>query len=179
MENAWLEIGQVVTVDAARRSVRVKPAAGCLHEFESKDRFWLCAGSGAPICARIAGMHMMRGLVRVAFTPGLSRDMVEKLGHARVMIPKTLRASRPDGLPGLSEMTGLRIVLATGELLGDIIEVIETPAGGAVRLKMPDGRTAALPFTDAVFTGVDRDRGLVHVADPGPFLVIDDVSPDA
>lgn len=176
---SWLEIGQVVAVDAARRSVRVKPAVGCLSEFESRDRLWLRSGPETPLCARIAGMRKVRSVIQIEFTPGISRDVVETFGRARVMIPETHRTPKPDGLPALSEMMGLCAVQSDGTTLGVIIEVIETPAGGAVRLRMPDGRVAALPFLDIVFTGVDRSRRIVEVTDPDRFLVLDDACPDA
>lgn len=174
----WLEIGRVAAADAARRSVRVRPAPGCRPDFDGRDRFWLRMEDEAPLSVRIAGLTESHGLIRLEFTPGVSRDMVEKLGRARVLIPAESRAPRPDGLPTLQEVVGMRVVVSGGAPLGEIVEVIETPAGGAVRLRLSDGRSAALPFVKAVFAEVDRVSGVATVTDPEPFLVLDDDGPD-
>lgn len=174
---AWLEIGRVAAVDAARRSVRVRPVPGCRPDFEDRDRFWLRLEREAPFPARISGMSEAHGLVKLQFTPGISRDMVGRFGRARVLIPADSRAPRPEGLPALMEVMGMRVVVSGGMPLGEIVEVIETPAGGAVRLRLPDGRSAALPFIKAVFAEVDRVSGVATVNDPEPFLVLDDDGP--
>ena len=176
-EAVWLEIGRVTAVDAARRSVRVRPAPGCRADFEDRDRFWLCLEHEAPLLVRVTGVSEAHGLVKLEFTPGISRDMVGKLGRARVLIPADSRAPRPDGLPALREVMGMRVVVSGGLPLGEIVEVIETPAGGAVRLRLPDGRSAALPFVEAVFAEIDRMSGVATVNDPEPFLVLDDDAP--
>lgn len=175
----WLEIGRVAVVDAARRVVRVKPVAGCRQDFEGRDRFWLRMEQEDPFSVRVVSTKESRGLVRMEFTPGISRDMVGKLERARVLIPAESRAPQTGGMPGLAEVAGMRVVVSGGAPLGEIVEVIETPAGGAVRLRLPDGRSAALPFIEAVFDEVDWASRVITVKDPEPFLVLDDAGPDA
>ncbi|MGI6138855.1 MAG: ribosome maturation factor RimM [Candidatus Hydrogenedentales bacterium] len=178
MHNRWREIGHVVAVESAQRSVRIKATPNGLTEFESLDRFWLDIGTGNPFCVRIADKQFLRNLVKIRFTPGLSKDMVKKLVNAQVLLPLSSDAGEAEESFSLSTLSGLQVMVPSGEILGTVIETIDTPAGGVVRLEMHDGRTAALPFVDQVFKSVDRSRNVIHVADVTPFLVMDDLSPD-
>ena len=71
-----------------------------------------------------------------------------------------------------------RTAVFGGELLGVVFETIENSAGGAVRLKRPDGSTAALALPGELMRQVDYESGVIRVGDPTPFMVLDDTSDD-
>jgi ribosomal 30S subunit maturation factor RimM len=179
MAESWLEIGHVFSVDAARRSVRIMPNPGCDHEFDDRDRLWMQIAHEVPVPMRVARVSEAGNFQRVDFTAGASRDMIARLRHALVLLPREKRRPRPGALPSLQDMLGMRVELANGKLLGSVFEVVETPAGGAIRMTLPDKRTAALPCVDAVIKKVDVDSGVITVTDPEPFMVTDDAAPDA
>lgn len=179
MTGTWLEIGRVVSVDAAGRSVRVKPAAGYEHECEEQSRIWLQVDQEMPVSARVADVGKAGGLLKLVFTPGMSRDMVAVLGGTRVMIPAEMHTPGPETPVQLRDTVGMRVVVPGGETLGTVMEVIETPAGGVLRLSLAGGRTAALPFIEAVVKDVDARTGMIVINDPEPFLVMNDTAPDA
>ena len=179
MDAGWLEIGCVVSVDAARRSVRIKPVAGYGHEFTAQRRVWLQVAQEQPVSARIAECGQAGGYLRIVFTPGLSRDVVAMLGNAHVVLPDDGRAEEQEAPWSLARALGMRVVLPDGATLGTVMETIETPAGGALRISQASGRSVALPFIDAVIMNVDRLSGVIMIKDPEPFLVVDDTAQDA
>ena len=176
----WLEIGRVVSVDAARRSVRVLPAAGSAHEFGAQRRVWLEMARECPMAALVAECNPSGGHLKIVFTPGVSRDMVAMLGNARVLLPADRRTEAREEPWSLARAVGMRVVLPGGAVLGTVMETVETQAGGALRIRLKEtGRVAALPFIDAVIKDVDGLSGVITIADPEPFLVVDDTAPDA
>ncbi len=180
MDRACLEIGRVVSVDAARRSVRVRPVQGRESIFESCDRIWLKSTQEKPIVALIAHMSRIRGLFRIEFTPGISRDVVATLAGARVVIPDQMDTPIRDAIvPGLADTLGMRAVLPDGQMLGTVMEVLETPAGGVLRILLEEGRTAALPFIEAAIQNIDGVSRVITITNPELFLVWNDTVPDA
>lgn len=180
MPQDWLEIGLVVSVDAAKRVLRVKSVPRCGARFEGCRRVWLQANAQTPVPVRVARTRELGAVWMVELTPGISRDVVADFRKARVLVmAEPLGAGTEEFVPCLADLTGMSVVMPGEERLGEVFEVMDTPAGGVLRIALPDSRTAALPFTEAVIASIDGASGVIHVVDPTPYLVMDDAAPDA
>jgi 16S rRNA processing protein RimM len=67
------------------------------------------------------------------------------------------------------ELIDMRVVLASGEEVGRVIDVYELPQGLALDVRRADG-TVMLPFSDRVVTGVDREARVITVDPPEGML---------
>ncbi len=174
MSREWLHIGKVLSVDAVKRRLRIQASPGFESEFDNRERFWLAAGATAPCCVRATRARHVGAHIIVELTPGVSRDAAAGLKGARVMIPPEARHPRPDGSAALEEMPGLRIETDNGVAVGVVLETLDTAGGGVLRIRLTDGRLAALPATDALIRRVDLAAKVMTIVDPTPFLVVDD-----
>ncbi len=69
------------------------------------------------------------------------------------------------------ELLGMRVVLVTGEAVGDVREVYELPQGLAIDVTRAAGTgTVMVPFDERVVTGVDRDARVITIDPPAGLL---------
>ena len=87
---------------------------------------------------------------------------------ARQALPKT-----DDGIYYHADLVGLAAELEGGEALGVVTAVYNFGAGDMLEVKLADGRTELLPFSDAVIAKVDMLSGKIFV-NPLPGLFAND-----
>jgi len=68
------------------------------------------------------------------------------------------------------QLVGLAAVDEAGEKLGEVIRVEHAPASDLLHLRLPDGRTALVPFVRAIVPEVDLAGGRVVLTPPGGLL---------
>ncbi|SFT95592.1 16S rRNA processing protein RimM [Actinopolyspora lacussalsi subsp. righensis] len=68
------------------------------------------------------------------------------------------------------ELEGLRAVRPDGAELGSLLGVLHAPAGELLRLSLPDGREALVPFVADIVVDVDTDHGTVTIDPPEGLL---------
>ncbi len=173
MPDAWLHIGKVASVNVARRRVRVSVMAGNEHEFADREHLWLAVGADAPVQLRVSHVRVGGVEAIVELTPGVSRDMAAGLKGANVVVPAASRRAPADAFPALHELTGMRVVTATGVFVGSVVETLDTAAGGVIRLQCADMIMAVAPVTGAFIRDIDLEAGVMTVNDPTPFLVFE------
>lgn len=174
MADDWLYIGRVAAVNAARRQLRLAVMPGREYVLKRCDRLRLVHEGEAPVQVCIKQINVSGAEMTVELTPGISRDMVAVLRNALVMAPAQAEC-RPDGrMPGLHELPGMRVVRASGEVVGHVLETQDTPGGGIMRLRCDNAVMATAPVTDAFIEKIDLDAGVIIVNIPEAFLVMDE-----
>jgi 16S rRNA processing protein RimM len=64
----------------------------------------------------------------------------------------------------VGDLIGLRVETASGDLLGEVSDVLEAPAHEILEVRVPDGASLLLPLVEEVVF-VDADAGLLTVVD--------------
>ncbi|MCK5862567.1 MAG: PRC-barrel domain-containing protein [Candidatus Hydrogenedentes bacterium] len=173
MANNWLHIGRVLAVNAAHRRIRVSVVPGCGDVFGDCARLRLVVEGNAPVQVRIRCVRTTGMEATVELTPGISRDVVATLKNADVLVPASaMRRSDSDPV-GLHDLPGMRVMTSTGDFLGTVAKIQDTPAGGIMRLQCDNAVMATAPVTDAFIEEIDLDAGIITVKDPEAFLVFD------
>jgi 16S rRNA processing protein RimM len=70
----------------------------------------------------------------------------------------------------IHDLVGMKVVLASGEPLGEVLEVYELPQGLVLDVKRAGGATVMLPFSADVVKGVDSAARVVEVDPPEGML---------
>jgi len=173
MADEWLHIGRVAAVNAARRQVRIAAAPEYMNVLADCKRLRMTQAGSSPVQACIAAVRAAEGEVTVELTPGISRDVAATLKHAEVsaLVPE---GYCPKGTAiTLHTLPGMRVVTASGDFVGDVVETQDTPGGGVMRLQCLPTVTALAPATDAFIEKIDLDAGVITVKSPEAFLVMD------
>ncbi len=173
MADDWLHIGRVVAVNVARRQVRVDVVPGREYTLDGCDCLRLIAVGANPIQVRVGNLRATNSEVIVELTPGISRDAVATLKNAAVLTPVLSGSLQANACAGLRDFPEMRVVTTGGNLVGIVTETQDTPGGGIMRLQCDNGVMATAPVTDAFIVKIDLDAGIITVAEPEAFLVVD------
>jgi 16S rRNA processing protein RimM len=68
------------------------------------------------------------------------------------------------------QLVGLAAVGTDGGVLGEVVRIDHAPAADLLVLRLPDGRSALVPFVKAIVAEVDIDGGRVVLTPPGGLL---------
>lgn len=173
MTDDWLHIGRIVAVNVARRQVRVAVIPGRECNLDGCDCLRLVAVGADPIQVRVSNARATNSEVIVELTPGISRDVVATLKNAVVLAPSVSGSRQAKACAGLHDLPEMRVVTTDGSLVGIVTETHDTPGGGIMRLQCDNGVMATAPVTDAFIVKIDLNAGIITVAEPEAFLVVD------
>lgn len=71
------------------------------------------------------------------------------------------------------ELEGLAVRTVDGDPVGEVAEVLHTPAGELLSVQTPDGREVLVPFVSAIVTSVSRETGVVTIDPPEGLLDVE------
>jgi 16S rRNA processing protein RimM len=111
----------------------------------------------------IRSLRWNKGLMLLSFR---DHDTPEEVGNWRSHWVYVLAENLPELEQGEyyhHQIIGLRAVLETGGLLGEVVNILETGSNDVLVVKMPDGKEVLLPMTDEVVKKVDLPAGEVRV----------------
>lgn len=133
------------------------------RRFAAGTRFSTARGELVVDSTRWHGVRLLATFAQVT-----DRDAAERLRGAelRVAVPTDERPADPEEFYD-HQLRGLSAVLATGERLGRVADVLHLPAQDMLVLDV-DGREVLVPFVAEIVTAVDLSAGHVEVTDrPG------------
>lgn len=96
-------------------------------------------------------------------------EVIEALRGRPLLIPETEAAALQEDEVFFHDLVGLRVV-ADGEPVGTVREVLELPASEMLVVRRPDGREAMVPFVRELVRRVDVAAGVLEIAPPEGLL---------
>ena len=87
-----------------------------------------------------------------------------------LLLPVAELAPLADGEVYIHDLVGMKVVLASGEPLGAVLEVYELPQGLVLDVKRDGGGTVMLPFSPDVVIRIDSAGRLLEVSPPEGIL---------
>ena len=108
------------------------------------------------------------GLI-VAFREIADRTAAEQWRNRFFLVPGGEVPPLDEGEVYVHELVGMRVLLESGDALGDVVEVYELPHGLAIDVRRAVGGTVLLLYEQSV-TAVDRDTRTLTVTVPDGLL---------
>ena len=142
------------------------------RRFAPGTRFDTTRGGLTLVTSRWHGRRLLAAFAEVA-----DRASAEALRGAelRIVIPADERPVDPEEFYD-HQLVGLRVECLTGEMVGEVVEVLHLPAQDVLVVR-DDGTDVLVPFVAEIVPVVDVEAGRVVVADrPG---LLADVAPDS
>lgn len=162
MSSTWHNVGEIRSVNPARRELRIRGADGQLQALVGHEWLWIRAGRREPVRYRAESVRKSGdGLVAV-LAVGVPRDEVRTLNGARV-VSKEVAAPSSD-LYALSDLIGLTLS-ERGVDIGRVVDAMETPAHEVVEIERPDGTRAMVPLAAELVESIDFDTGRIDMND--------------
>ena len=112
-----------------------------------------------------------KGGMIISFREISDRTEAERWRDRYLLVPATEVAPPEEGEVFVHELIDMRVVLASGEEVGSVLDVYDLPQGLTldVRRNGPQG-TVMLPFSERVVTNVDREARVITIDPPEGML---------
>jgi 16S rRNA processing protein RimM len=110
-----------------------------------------------------------KGGIIVSFREITDRTQAERWRDRYFLVPSSDLPPPEDDEVYVHELIEMRVVLASGEELGTVIDVYELPQGLTLDVQRQEG-TVLLPFNDQFVTQVDREARVITVDPPDGML---------
>lgn len=161
-EPRFLVIGQVGKAHGVRGEVRVIPQTDVPERFTWIDTIYIGDDEPQPVAVEGARLHKNFVLLKLAGYD--SREAVEQLRGQWLQLPEEEAIPLAEGEYFLYQLIGLEVFQDSGEQLGELVDVVETPANNVFVVQMPT-QQLLLPDTEEVVLEIDFDNGrmIVHL----------------
>lgn len=165
-EAGWIAVGRVGRPHGIRGEVAVLPLSEVSSRFEPGSRLFADETGDRPLTVATARPHQHRVLVR--FAEVADRTAASALAGAYLLVPRGSSPPLPEGSYWPHELEGCEVRTTSGRVLGEIREVVRTPANDVWVTAGPDGAEVLIPALRDVIASVDLAERRVVVQDiPG------------
>jgi 16S rRNA processing protein RimM len=110
-----------------------------------------------------------KGGLIVRFREIADRTEAERWRDRYLLVPAAELTPPDDGQVYVHELIDMRVVLASGEEVGRVIDVYELPQGLTLDVRRANG-TVMVPFSERIVSAVDRETRVI-VVDPPPGML--------
>ena len=154
-----------VTVQLHTNDPEVRLAVGAVLDTQAST------GTGVPRALTVRSTRVHNGIWLVGFEEIPDRTGAESLRGTRLVVDgPPVEADDEDDVWAEADLVGLRVVDPAGTELGEVAGLVVGAAQDRLLVRLPDGRTAEVPFVEAIVPEVDVEGGRV-VLDAPPGLL--------
>ncbi|MCB8945070.1 MAG: 16S rRNA processing protein RimM [Ardenticatenaceae bacterium] len=159
-EPRFLVIGQVGKPHGVRGEVRVIPHTDVPERFAWLEQIFIGETDPQSVVVESARLHKSFVLLKLAGYD--SREQVERLRGEWLQVLAEDAIPLEEGEYFLFQLVGLQVFRESGELLGELVEVIETAANNVFVIQMAD-QQLLLPDIEEVVREIDFANGRMTV----------------
>ena len=159
-ESPFLLIGRVTKPHGVRGEVRVLPHTDVLERFTWLETVYV--GAKAPRLIKVESARVHKNFALLKLAGYNNRQEAEQLRGQQLLIPKEEAIPLEEGEYFLYQLEGLQVFTESDELLGVIVEVLETKANNVFIVHGEQGEIL-LPDIPDVIQEIDFENGRVQV----------------
>lgn len=161
-ELRYLAIGRVVKAHGVRGEISVAVLTDFPERFDTTERVYLGNEFEAE-AYQLKKFRWHKKNVLLTLDGIDDRDQAERLRGLFVQIPIEDVAPLPEGDFYVYELIGLQIVSTDNQVLGTLINILETGANDVYVVETPDKSQILLPAIPDVVREIDADAGKITV----------------
>jgi len=159
MREAYLAVGRIISAHGVRGEVKVKQLTDFPERFAAGSFLFV---EGETLQREVVSSRPHKGVMLIRFSGLDDRNAVEPLRGKYLYIAREEAMTLGENEYYEDELVGLRVETMTGELLGELTEVIWTGANEVYVVQGPRGE-ALLPAIAEVVQEVDVEKGVMRV----------------
>ncbi len=171
-EPRYVAVGQVVGVHGLHGELKVKVLTRDPHRLGLSQRVYMGLEDEEPVPWAVEGYRLHQGRVLLKLKGCDDRNTAETLRGYAVQVPLEEAIPLEEGEYYEHQIVGLDVWTVSEELLGQVVEIIYTPANDVyvVRRAASNGREILIPAIDSVVLKVDLEAGRLLVDLPDGLL---------
>jgi 16S rRNA processing protein RimM len=160
----YFAVGKIVGAHGVRGELKVSLMTDNPERFRPGARLFLESEEG-PVHVEVVSARPHKGMMLVRLASIQDRTAAEQLQWRRLLIPQTEAMPLGEHENYVHDLIGLRVETFNGEALGEITEVLSTPANDVYVVAGPGGELL-LPALRDVVLRVDLEAGTMLVKVP-------------
>jgi 16S rRNA processing protein RimM len=162
-----IAVGEIVKAQGVRGEFKVLPLTDNLKRFGQIQRLYFKDKDGLREL-KLIGYRPFQGYVLLKFDGINDLTAAEALGRGLIFIPKQERPQLPPGRYYYDEIEGLKVFTVNGELLGTVVQIIETGSNDVYCVENDCGAQILIPALKSVIQEINLGQGkMVVVLPPG------------
>jgi 16S rRNA processing protein RimM len=171
-EPRYLAVGQIVGAHGLYGELKVEVLSEDPHRFGVLQRVYVGPEDQEPVRRKIEGYRLHKGRVLLKLEDCDDRSTAETLRGYLVQVPLEEATPLEDGEYYEHQIVGLDVWTVSEELLGQVAEIIYTPANDVyvVGRAGHNGREILIPAIEGVIVEVDLQAGRLVVNLPDGLL---------
>lgn len=162
MSSELITIGEVVNTHGHRGAVRVLPLTDFPERFQDLQEV-LVVRDGKRMTLHIERVSFHKRFVILSFREVPDMNAAERLRGALLQIPREQVRPLPEGRYYLFEIVGLQVFTVGGELLGTVVDVLQTGANDVYVIRSPAGRELLIPALKSVVQEISPEASRMVV----------------
>jgi 16S rRNA processing protein RimM len=156
-------MGRVVAPYGVRGWIKVEPYTVLAAALLDYDRWWLASGEGrwsefAVLSSRPHSNALLAELSGLA-----SREAVQSWRGALVGVPRDALPKPDENEVYWADLSGLKVINRTGEVLGRVVDLLETGAHPVLRVLRDSGDEQLIPLVAAFVDAIELDKGRIVI----------------
>jgi 16S rRNA processing protein RimM len=156
-------VGRISAAQGLRGEVRITSFTAIPEDIAAYGPLTDSAGRGVTI----ESLRVIKGSVLAARLAGIAdRSAAEALKGVTLYVEKTRLPAADDDEWYYDDLVGLRAEDGDGTRIGDVMAVHNYGAGDLLEVRLSDGQTALVPFTETAVPHVDVQAGRIVVILP-------------
>lgn len=167
-----IAIGEIIKAQGIRGELKVIPLTDNPKRFGEVHRVFFKTKDGLHELY-ITGYRYFKDYVLLTFRGISDLTAAENLGRGLIYIPRTERPKLPAGQYYYDQIEGLHVFTVSGELLGEVVQILGTGSNDVYWVRSSSGREILLPALQSVVQSVLLEEGKMIVVLP-PGLVEDE-----
>lgn len=162
--SGYFVVGKIVGAHGVLGELKVTPQTDNPNRFRPGAELLLESEEGLlPVTVVSARPH--KGMVLIKLASVADRAAAERLQWRKLLIPESEAMVLGENENYAHDLIGLRVETITGEVLGELTEILFTPANDVYVISSPD-RQLLLPAMRDVVLRVDLEAGMMVVDVP-------------
>jgi len=156
-------MGRIVAPYGVKGWIKVEPYTVSAAALLDYDRWWLARGDGlwsefAVVSSRPHGNILLAELSGLA-----SREAVRPWRGALLGVPRDALPKPGKNEVYWADLSGLKVINRTGEVLGRVVDLVETGAHPVLRVLRDSGDEQLIPLVAAFVDAIELDKGRILI----------------
>jgi 16S rRNA processing protein RimM len=163
-KSGYFVVGKIVGAHGLRGELKVTPQTDNPERFRAGAELLLESDEGL-LPVEVVSVRPHKGMLLVKLASVSDRTAADSLQWRKLLIPESDAMRLGEHENYAHDLIGLRVESVTGEALGEVVEILFTPANDVYVISGPDGQIL-LPALRTVVLEVDLDTGKMIVQVP-------------
>jgi 16S rRNA processing protein RimM len=162
--SGYFVVGKIVGAHGVLGELKVTPQTDNPERFRPGAELLLESDDGL-LPVKVASARPHKGMVLIKLASVSDRTAAQQLQWRKLFIPESEAMVLGENENYAHDLIGLRVETITGEALGELIEILFTPANDVYVISGPD-QQLLLPAIRDVVLGIDLEAGTMVVKVP-------------